>query len=291
MVQAQLTEIFDRMLESEDGIWSFSRVSEAALAESQVHLPTQGLLMDSLRKLDEMRHYREVVRSVNSIVRRVDPPGTAPGTLRPPIDLADPRFQRLAQEARESSIAMYQQLPAVTSVQDLMKLSGKAEYDVTRLVFHLSRAQLVQVSSAESVSLAPRAMTGISKGRARDVVVVYSMAIREVFNELSQIQQSGSLLEAATGFLRSSPPEHAAILGHVEILPDGGIDETPLLVGIQSTQASADALNKALSELLFFLLFEASEHLPPRRRDDLARRVKMIHAMLPTGEEVAERPQ
>lgn len=273
LVQDQLREIFDKLLSSENGMWAFARVSEEALSESQVTMPTQGLLMDAVRKLDEMRLYRVVIRSSAAVVRRIDVPMDAKGG-------AAARLGKLDPGERDLAMVLYAALPVTASIQDLMHLLGKGEYEITRLVYHLHRAKLVEITSEETPGVAPRPIGGITKTQAQDVTVIYSMAIREIFDELRRSGQADLLHGSAGAFLQSASSEHAAILRAVRLMPDGTLDEGPFLMVLQGMPITAQTLSDALSELLFFLLYEASEILGPRRRDDLARRVKMIHGML-----------
>ncbi|MCC7385496.1 MAG: DUF4388 domain-containing protein [Deltaproteobacteria bacterium] len=278
LVQDQLREIFDRLLATERGVWTFARVSEEALSESQVSMPTQGLLMDAVRKLDEMRLYRESIRSSASVVRRLgdDVQSNAAG-----------RLARLEPHERDMAMVVYAALPARATIQDLMRITGKGEYEITRLVYHLLRAQLVEVQSEEPAVGAPRPNAGITKTQAQDVTVIYSMAIREIFEELGRSGQAAQLHRTAAMFLQNVNGEHAPVLRAARLLPDGAIDEGSFLLVLQGLPITPQQLSDSLSELLFFLLFEASELLGPRRRDDLARRVKMIHGMLSLPDERA----
>jgi hypothetical protein len=281
MVQDQLREVFDKLLACERGMWSFSRVSEEALSESQVSMPTQGLLMDAVRKLDEMRLYREVIRSTAAVVRRIDLPADASGG-------AAARLSKMEPGERDMAQVVYAALPARATIQDLMRVTGRGEYEITRLVYHLMRAGLVEVGNEESAGTVPRPNNGISKTQAQDVTVIYSMAIREIFEELGRSAQADALHRTAAAFVQSASGEHAQVLRAVRLLPDGTLDEAPFLMFLQSLPITVQQLSDALGELLFFLLFEASELLGPRRRDDLARRVKMIHGMLSLPEEANE---
>lgn len=274
LVQDELREIFDKLLSTERGLWSFARVSEAALSESQVTMPTQGLLMDAVRKLDEMRLYREVIRSSAAVVRRIDVPMDAKGGPAA-------RLGKMEPGERDLAMLLYAALPATASIQDLMHLLGKGEYEITRLVYHLSRAKLVEVTSEDVPGgIAVRPTDGISKTQAQDVTVIYAMAIREIFDEMRRSNQAEILHQSATAFLQNASSEHAAVLRAVRLLPDGNLDESAFLMVLQGMPITVQKLSDALSEFLFFLLYEASEILGPRRRDDLARRVKMIHGML-----------
>ncbi|MBI4817491.1 MAG: DUF4388 domain-containing protein [Deltaproteobacteria bacterium] len=271
MVQAQLTEIFDAALASDRGIWTFARVSPERLGASQVHMSTQGLLMDSVRKFDEMRMYREVVRSANVSVFCVD--AHLP-------NLHDPRFERIEEDLRGPAYELVRRLDGEYTVRDLMRLMGKSEYEITRLVYHLRAARLVRLAAPESVPPGSFSFATVSKAKMKNVVTIYGMAIREIY-DVFRGEKQHQLAEAARQFL--SAPEHARRFSSIRISARGELDELAVLRGLDD-EREIQEMSEALSELLFFLLFEAGELLPPRRRDDLARRVKMIHAMLASAE-------
>lgn len=270
MVQAQHTEIFDKLLATESGLWTFSRVSENTLSGSQVHLPTQRLLMDALRKVDEMRLYREVIRSAECVVQR----------LPPPEEGDDIRPRKLREDVATQALALNEQITSTSTILHLMRKSGRSEFDVTRLVFHLHRAKLIEVLAAESTTIRRPPASSISTSDTADVVVIYSMAMREMFDELARKGQADVLHDAARGFLDDPAAPHSPLLRSIQLDRDGAINEDSMQVALQVSGFSLSEMSEALDELLFFLLFQATEVVGRRRRDDLARRVKMIHGML-----------
>lgn len=271
MVQNQLTEIFDQILRTEHGIWTFSRISSEALAESRIHLSTQGLLMDALRRLDEMKVFRTKVRSSQALVRRATlPDGRSTDDLLANLREVD------TQEAQ----SLLHQLPRSVTVQELMRYLGRGEFEVTRLVYHLLGAGLVELVNAEPAAVAPRRAEAVQLARARDVIDVYSMAMREMVQELDTTGRADALLETARAFLEDGNNRHAAVLAGVEFEPDGRIREAPLIADTARQGTSVQQLSDALSELLFFVLFQATDMLGYKRGDDLARRVKVILELL-----------
>lgn len=137
LVQSQLTEIFDHIIATERGLWTFSRLDADALGASHVQFSTQGLLMDALRKLDEMRVFREVVRSPASLV----------SWLPEVLDDPEPErlFRRVDASAQDDLAPIVPHLKGAASVQELIRLSGKSEFFVSRVVYHLHRARLISV--------------------------------------------------------------------------------------------------------------------------------------------------
>lgn len=277
LVQQQLREIFEAALAVERGVWAFARASEESFAASQVILPTQALLLDAMRRLDELRLYREVVRSATTEVRKVEPP-------------PDVRHDtaRLEQAERDLLASVYRSIRGPANVLALMHASGRSEFEVTRAVYRLCQLGLVAVveerTSTSAGVVHPRPSRPLSHPEAHHIVGIYSLAMREVFGELGRTHETEPLHAAVRGFLAHAPVPHAAVLGGARLGPDGALDERSLVAALAPHDVTAAQVAEALSELLFFALFEASEALGPRRRDDLARRVKMIQGMLAGGD-------
>lgn len=278
VVQAQLTEIFDRTLATEHGTWAFSRVSSAQLADSQIHLSTQGLLVDALRRLDELQIYRQRIRTSDVLVQRVGK-GQRPQTPTSSGDTMD-LIGQMDEQLRESANQLIRVLPGTATIQELMRLLGKGEFEVTRLVYHLLRRGLVEIVAENESGPIPRRVSTLSKTEANDVIGIYSMAIREMFSEVSRVGGTEQLAKAANAFLNDDSTNYAHLLRACTLGHDGQLDENALIGTLQGLSLGAQELSDALSELLFFVLFQATEYLGRRRGDDLARRVKLILGML-----------
>lgn len=279
LVQAQLTEIFDRMLSMDTGMWFFTRASQETLAASQIHLSTQGLLVDALRRLDEMQIYRQRVRTPNVVVQRLKgpKPGASGATGEPSTE---DLVHQLDESVRASAAMLLKHLPGSATIVELMRVCGRGEFEVTRTVYHLLRRGIVELVPQLETGPIPRRLTAISKTEAHEVISIYSMAFREMFEEVARMGRATELQLAANAFLRDESSAYAHLLRAASLAPDGTIDESAMHGALAELAISSQELSDALSELLFFVLFQATEFLGRRRGDDLARRVKLILGML-----------
>ncbi len=269
LVKTQLTEVFGLVLRMEEGVWSFARVASEVLAESQFHMSTQGLLVDGLRRLDEMLLYRQRVRSVEAKVRRIDE------------HLNEEQQENIKQHGSikiEQAEQILGLLTRPASIRELMRTAGVDEFAATRLVYHLLRANVVELvaPSSRPHSRPGREITADTK----EILSIYSMALKEMLADVRKYGRGEDLLQAARAFLDDESGSYANLLAGVELSPEG------LLFCKQLDGRGLAELSDALSELLFFVLFQATEILGRRRGDDLARRVKLIHAMLVKQEEM-----
>ncbi|MEM1025576.1 MAG: DUF4388 domain-containing protein [Myxococcota bacterium] len=268
VVQAQLKEIFDQMIRAEDGLWTFARTSSEALAESRIHLSTQGLLVDALRRLDEMKVFRERIRSAEEVIQR----GAAD------LDVLDGHKEISLEQAN----GLLRHLGRPASINELMRRMGKSEFDVTHLVHHLLNKGLVEIMATQVTGPVPRRQ-GVALERAAEVLEVYDMALREMVEELGS--NSGGVVRSARAFIEDPHQQHAQILRGVRLRDEGTLDQKAMLAWADQAGVSVNALNDALSELLFFVLFQATDLLGHKRGDDLARRVKIILALLNKNQE------
>jgi hypothetical protein len=277
MLQGQLTDIFDKLLGTEHGVWMFARITPASLTESQIHLSTQGLLVDALRRLDEMKIYRQRIKTAEVIVQRISRAQRAHST--DPSETGDVLGQ-MDEHVRDNASLLLKMLPGTATVSELMRIMGKGEFEVTRSVYHLLRKGLIELVQENESGPIPRRPLAISKTEAHEIIGIYSMAIREMFNEVSRIYKAEALREAANAFLKDESTAYAHFLQSASLLEDGSFDENSLVHQLQPMRTTTQELSDALSEVLFFVLFQATEFLGRRRGDDLARRVKLILGLL-----------
>lgn len=113
----QVVEIFLGLLVTQSGSFVFLRGVEKAKLPTQLALDTQGMLLDGLRRLDEMELYRTRVASIEC---KPKPTGTAPSAK---LSLEEERVLSLANGVR--------------TLQDLSALTSFGEFETTKAVFKL----------------------------------------------------------------------------------------------------------------------------------------------------------
>jgi hypothetical protein len=211
-----------------------------------------------------MRIYRQVVRSSSTLLRRRE---LEPG--RPP---------RLDEDVRARALDIHAAMQRSTSVREVMQQSGLGEFEVTRLVYALHRAGLLEVLREEAPSLAS-APSAPPREVLLGLVSTFALALREVLEELAKTESNQGLVAAIRELLASPPREHQRVMSSIRLLPNGLVDERASAVALELLGVSREELRQGLSELVLFALFEVSARIHGRRRDDLARRVKMIQQM------------
>jgi hypothetical protein len=116
-------------------------------------------------------------------------------------------------------------------------------------------------------------------------VRVFNLIFKEIRDEVAKQGMEREFLTAANAALAgealsASPVLQNQTFDQAGILPDGRLfEQFEATKGMLGPEPVA-SLKKALSDVMFFLLFQAGELLESRADEDLARRVKELLATL-----------
>ena len=275
LMHSYVSERFGDLLNSEKGLWSFSRIKSFDLESSPLRLSTPGLLVESLRRIDEMRIYRQRIRNLDTIVKR-NPRWSSDllGDAREQLSSYSPELPSEAERILRA-------LPGAASIGELMRKTARGEFEVTRTAYYLLRSNLIAIVSRPEHTL-------VLKGPSLDineVVHIYGLAFSEIMSELSRTGRSRELLNTLHSFLEEEGGAYRELLSDLRLDREGNFDPASLMASVEANSATTEDLVDALGELLFFALLQTSEILGRRRGDDLARRVRLIHGMLLRTEE------
>ncbi len=284
-VTEQVSEIFHAMMLCKDG--AFTAIDEE-LDDKSVHnlnISMQSLLMDSIRKIDEMAHFRKKIP-----------------TNKVHVGKKRPSDGKLEQE-EDQVLAL---LDGHLTVFELGQAARMSEFDITRVVYRLLEGGFAQVSPHPIASApqaaapapppsAPRpapaavpvqeaAWKSPSTDEAK-VLNVFNFIFREVRNEVARRGKLDDFLQSANAALSSGTLSPSPLLSGVQFQPDGSLPEKPVLEAYRRHAPSLGSepvasFKQALSDVMFFLLFQAGELLESRADEDLARRVKELLATL-----------
>jgi hypothetical protein len=267
----QVSEIFHGLMLCTEG--AFLLVDQEM--DEKVHnlnLSTQSLLMDSIRKIDEMAHFRRRIQHGRLFVARKR---DSDGTLEPDED---------------------QVLALCNGVRTIIELGQAArlsEFDATRIVYRLLEGGYATVSSTHVAHDAGHTTSpGFDAGHsanisdeAKRIINVFNFIFREVRDEVARRGQLSNFLSSANAALRDNNLSSSPLLEDLSFGPDGQLSVPQVLEQFDRVRGDLGsgplgALRQALSDVMFFLLFQAGELLEQRADEDLARRVKELLATL-----------
>lgn len=272
----QLSEIFHAVVLCREGVFTLieQELDERAMGHS-IQLSTQSLLMDSIRKIDEMAHFRKRIPHGRMYVTRKRP---SDGKL---------------EEDEDRVLGM---LSGDKTVLELALAAKISEFDITKIVFRLLEGGFAAIGerplpapTATSSPAAPEAPAPTpTAARSTDplpVIRVFNFIFREIRDEVAKQSMDKEFLAAANAALAGEALSASPVLAGIKFEPDGNLPEKALLdnYGRARDQLGSEpvgALKKALSDVMFFLLFQAGELLESRADEDLARRVKELLATL-----------
>lgn len=256
-IQAQITDIFSDVVGWQDGSFVLYRLPEGYAFPSTPPMSMQGLLLESLRRADELSVFRERIPDRHV---RLEPTGKAPGSGLEDIELR--AFETIGLGA---------------SVADVARALHLTEFDATRACFGLLKARLVQVSEAAPVT---RTLTLTTAQKER--LEVYNLAYREIRDEMERHGKAEAFSRSVEKYLQEPSIAHAMLF--TGVVPDetGALPTDQLVSNLArlDTPEPMDFLQEALNELTFFMLFQCGEMLDAESDENLGRRVRLIHAAL-----------
>ncbi len=256
-IQSQITDIFSDVVGWQDGSFILYRLPEGYPFPSTPPMSMQGLLLESLRRQDELSVFRERISDRNV---RLEPTGKAPKT-----------------DLEELELRAFEAIGLGASVADVARVLHLTEFDATRACYGLLKAKLVQVSEAAPPSQA-LSLTTAQKERLE----VYNLAFREIQDEMERHGKATDFARSVEKYLQEPSIAHAMLFSGV--LPDrtGALPTEQLVNNLArlDTAEPMDFLQEALNELTFFMLFQCGEMLDAQSDENLGRRVRLIHAAL-----------
>ena len=258
-VQHQVGEIVAAMLVAREGLFVFVDESVEERAIPGVQLNAQGLLMDAIRRIDEMAQFRSRLPSGKLYLVRRKPAGP-----------------QLVDDERK----IYDLCNGSLTLLDIAREMRMGEFDATKIVYHLLQGGYVQASPN------PAPVEAAKRNDPADVSRVFHTIFREVVGSVATHGDPSSFLTSANAAL-AKEAGRSPFLASVTLSTDGSLDWSTLTQQIAATggdgASQARSVFTALSEVMFFLLFQAGEVLTPQEDEALARRVKELLASVEPG--------
>ena len=277
-VTHQVSEIFYAIVLCREGAFFLIDQVVDDKAGLGIQLSTQSLLMDSIRKIDELAHFRKRIPHGRLHVGRKR---GSNGKL---------------EEDEERVLTLLDGKKTLLELAFAAKLS---EFDVTKVVFRLLEGGFAAISEQPFANMPgtapepapPRAAAArrepSSASQARPIARVFNFIFREIRDEVAKQGMEREFIAAANAALVGQGLSTSPVLRSLAFEAEGGLPEARLLAAFErhAAELGADplaAFQQALSDVMFFLLFQAGELLESRADEDLARRVKELLATLGT---------
>jgi hypothetical protein len=257
-IQQQITEIFADVVSWTEGSFILFRVPADFRFPSTPPLSMQGLLLEAVRRADEMSVFRERIPNGQTRLRRT--------SKAAPSSLSEDELRAIDAVGREASVA------------DVARALHMNEFDATKLCYAIVKQGLVELITVQSTT----DRIFVLRPEDRERIDIFNLAFREIRDE---IVRAGQLENFTVGVMKYLSDAHGAFHRlFVGLAPDetGALPVERLvrnLTGVEHPERMT-VLTEALNELTFFMLFQCGELLDPRNDENLGRRVRLIHASL-----------
>ncbi len=253
----QVTAVFHALLLSRSGTFFLVDDDPVERQATPLAVNTQSLLMDGIRRIDEMSLFKAHIPGPHAFLRRREPPRAV--TLRP------------TENALLALVDGRRTLAAIATAAHV------SEFDATKVLYHLAEAGYVEaiaepLAGAGPAERIPAILSGMN-ALLRGVVSAVPVGAR------------AAVLDAGRAFLADAGNAFAPLLAGLGPAADGGLDEAALrdrlaaldratLARLDPSADRAKVLLEALREVLFFWLFVAGEKLPRDVDESLGLAVK-----------------
>lgn len=215
---------------------------------AQVHLPAQALLMESVRRMDELAYFRQKIPSVK-VIPRAKSDGRAQG-----FEPEDRAFLALCDGTR--------------TLDDVARLSALGEFEATKRLFHLLKEGAAELGGAPA-----------DEGeRIGKLVDGFNDILAEILSTAAATGRAQETREFLSTFL-SGWGSYRELYDGAGPSESGRFDRDRILANLRSAQVSSklDYLYQAFNEYLCFALFAAGSVL---RRDEEKKLSKRIEDLL-----------
>lgn len=252
IVRVQIEEILFSILLLEKGEFNVAHYDPGQVP-SRTALNTQHVLLEGLRRKDEMEHLR----------------GAMP-----------PRDRLLVRTRRERNLTLnpnerrvYDLVDGVRQVGEVYRESGLGELEATRLIHHLLKIGLITEATHVEVVPGEAGGGGTSVGA---IVTAFNEAILLINEALVADGDRGLIAHGVDSFFDDIDPDLAALFEEIMPAPDGRIPPDRIYANLKlaPTKDKLMLLRRGLSDYVQFILFLAREALDFDRVERLAWQVK-----------------
>jgi hypothetical protein len=233
LMNRQTEEIVYAVLLVGDGMFFFLDTFDEQRVHTRQNLSVNGLLMEGVRRMDEMRYFRDRIPSDQHVPERVAS--------------KDPPTEELAK--------VWSAVDGVRAIAEICRVVGQGEFEVTRALFQL-------VQSGHATVQTPRP-TGTAA-----VVALFNEAISLIFREVDAVgdgRRGGEVREQLASFATGAGV-YDALFRRAGPSPDGTvvtdkiIENISVLVGAEQAETT---LAQWLYEYVSFAVFVAEPFLRP----------------------------
>ena len=258
-IRRQVEEVFYAVLRQRHGSFYFER-SDGSEKLPDLALSTQNLLLEGIRRMDELAYFREKIPTPAAIpCLRDGAPQTPPPEEHPRIVLA--------------------LCDGMRSADDIARDSKLGEFDATHALYQLIQSGYIEIRAEWDVSHSGLSRPAASGGRPGLVrlVDVFNELLTRIHGTLSASNKAERFRADLGAFFRGATA-YTELFAGIEPDQDGRLPVDTIMANLDKAQVSdrAQYLHQGLNELLFFLVFTVGEVVGRKEEQDLSRKLNEI---------------
>ena len=254
-VKNQVLEIIYSLFGWKSGEFSFYESSEELSHERIVlQINTSSVIMEGIRRLDESARIREKIPDLDVVFVKVH--GTAPD------------FRELDMSGNE--IEIYNNIDGRLTVRELTGRSELTEFEVTRILFQLLSARLIEIAPEEK-GFRPVFLDVEDSPELLKVISTYNDMFGRLFEALNNAVGEDQARDIFMTVLQNAETDD--LWSGVFFDQYGRFDENMLIANISELpfERRKAVLDEGLNTLLSVQLFEVSQHLDSAGKVDVFR--------------------
>lgn len=245
-VKNQALDIIYSLFSWKEGHFSLWDTAEELNSERIVlSISTSSVIMEGIRRLDESARIREKITSLDTVYDKVA--GAAPD------------FEAL--EMSEHEIEVYENIDGRRTIRALIgKSSGMTEFEVTRILFQLLSARLIDIAPEEK-TFRPVFLDVEDSPELLKIISTYNDMFGRLFDALQSSVGEDSARDIFMTILQNNEADE--LWSGVFFDQFGRFDENMLIANISELpfEQRKSVLDEGLNTLLSVQLFEVSQHL------------------------------
>jgi hypothetical protein len=254
-VKNQVLEIIYSLFTWKEGTFGFyESVEEIAMERIVLSINTSSVIMEGIRRLDETARIKEKITGLDMIFMKV--PGEQPDTDA--LDMSDHELE------------VYNRIDGRLTIRELVGLSELTEFEVTRILFQLLSARLIEVAQVER-SFRPVFLDVEDSPELLRVISTYNDMFGRLYEALQNKVGEDSARDIFMTALQAA--ESDDLWAGVFFDQYGRFDENMLIANISELpfERRKAVLDEGLNTLLSVQLFEVSQHLDAAGKVDVFR--------------------
>lgn len=254
-VKNQALEIIYSLFSWKDGNFVFGDASDELLNERIVlSINTSTVIMEGIRRLDETAMIREKITSLGMVFLK------EPGAV--------PDFASL--EMSDHEVALYENIDGKQTIRELIGRSEMTEFEVTRILFQLLSARLIEVSPEEK-AFHPIFLDVEDSPELLRVISTYNDMFGRLYEALLGAVGEESARDIVMTAMQNADSDE--LWSGVFFDQFGRFDENMLIANISELpfERRKAVLDEGLNTLLSVQLFEVSRHLDSAGKVDVFR--------------------